>query len=176
MTDNASQLIFEMHKGQAQFAYFQLGAAGGAIAFAIHETAELSLADAPWPLGLAVGLWALSFALGCFGLDARQDGIQTNAAFLQLMRDAPPYMGDPEIVDTIERAKETVKADLRRPIVRFRWQKWMLFAGALAYIGGHVMQMATIPPRAIAAPVPSRGPEPILAPSQQRPAPEGARR
>jgi hypothetical protein len=148
MASNATQLIFELHKGQAQFAYFLLGAAGGAIAFAIHETAEVSLADAPWPLGLAVTLWALSFAFGCFGIDARQDGLHANALFLQVFGDIPDPQANPAVGKVLEDAKKTVQKELGKPIARFRWQKWTLFAGALAYIGGHVMQMATIPSKA----------------------------
>ena len=145
MSDNANQLIFEHHKGQSQFAYFQLGVAASAIAFAIHETTRLSLADAPWPLAVAVALWAISFALGCFGIDARQDGIWANALFLQVFGDVPAQPLNSPGAKVVNDAKETVKKDLKKPVTLFRWQKWALFAGALFYIGGHVMQMATIP-------------------------------
>lgn len=172
MSDNANQLIFEHRKGQSQFAYFQLGVAASAIAFAIHETAELSLTDAPWPLGAAVALWALSFAIGCFGIDARQDGIHSNALFLHIFGDIPAQHGNMAIAQVLEDAKKDVKKDLRKPVTLFCWQKWALFTGALFYIGGHIMQMATIPPKqAIAATAPVKAP-----PAKQRPAPEGARR
>lgn len=145
MADNANQLIFEIHKGQSQFAYFQLGVAASAIAFAIHETTGLPLSQAPWPLGAAVALWALSFALGCFGIDARQDGLHTNALFLQIFGDVLHMPMDSSAKSTIESAKEAVKVDLRKPLVLFGCQKWALFAGALFYIAGHIMQMAAIP-------------------------------
>jgi hypothetical protein len=145
MTSNTTQLIFELHKGQAQFAYFQLGVAASAMAFAIHETAGLSLSDAPWPLAVAVALWALSFALGCFGMDARQDGIQSNAAYLRAFGDLPDQLAGSEGAKVVGGAKDTVTKALRKPVTRFRWQKWALFAGALFYIGGHIMQMAAIP-------------------------------
>lgn len=165
MSSNATQLIFELHKGQSQFAYFQLGVAASAIAFAIHETADLALADAPWPLGLAVALWSVSFALGCFGLDARQDGILSNASFLQLTEGVPANISTPALAQAIEDMKSDVIKDLRRPIVRFGWQKWTLFAGALAFITGHVMQMAGTPAKAS---------EPVSA--HERPTAEGVRR
>jgi hypothetical protein len=172
MSDNASQLIFELHKGQSQFAYFQLGVAASAIAFAVHQTANTSLVDAPWPLAVAVGLWALSFALGCFGLDARQAGILSNASFLQLSREFAAEATDPAFTQTFEEIKADVKKDLRRPATRFRWQKWTLFAGALFYIGGHVMQMAAIAPRAATvATEPTPAASAVTA--RQRPAPEG---
>jgi hypothetical protein len=150
MTSNTTQLIFELQKGQAQFAYFQLGVAASAMAFAIHETGGLPLADAPWALGLAVTLWALSFALGCFGIDARQDGIQSNAAFLRAFGDLSAQPVGSEGANVVARAKDAVAKDLRKPVTRFRWQKWTLFAGALFYIGGHIMQMAALPAKGAA--------------------------
>ena len=159
MSERAAQLIFEVHKGQSQFAYFQLGVAASAIAFAVHETAGTSLADAPWPLGLAVVLWAVSFALGCFGLDARQGGLLTNAAFVQATSDIPIHHRTTNVAQVIEEMKDDVAKALQRPSTRFRWQKWALFAGALAYIAGHMMQMATIPSKgpAIATVASTRG-------------------
>ena len=146
--DKATQLIFEVHKGQSQFGYFLLGVAARAIAFAIHDTAGVSLRDAPWPLGVAVALWAISFALGCFGLEARQAALASNAAFLRALQDTPAQARDlPEIAKAIETTKSNVEKNLKRPRDRFRWQQWTLFAGAVAYIAGHVMQMAATPPQ-----------------------------
>ena len=145
MSERAAQLIFELHKGQSQFAYFQLGVAASAIAFAIHRTTGVSLADAPWPIGLAVLLWALSFALGCFGLDARQTGLLSNAAFLEAVHEVQVRMPGVDLAEITAESKKQVGRDLGRPVTRFRWQKWLLFAGAIAYICGHLMQMAAIP-------------------------------
>lgn len=148
MSESADPLIFEAHKGQSQFAYFQLGVAASAIAFAIHETNGLSLADAPWPLGLAVLLWAISFALGCFGLDARENALHHNIAFLKETSGIPPQHRTANVTQAIAKFRDTVGDRFDRTGRRFRWQKWALFAGALAYIGGHVMQMAATPPKA----------------------------
>ena len=154
-SEKATQLIFEVHKGQSQFAYFLLGVAASAIAFAIHETDGLSLADAPWPLALAVALWAISFALGCFGLEARQGGLVSNAVFLQASSGTPTEAaGIPSIAAAIETTKTNVEKNLKRPRIHFGWQKWTLFAGALAYIAAHVMQMAATPSKAGAASAP----------------------
>jgi hypothetical protein len=101
----------------------------------------VALADAPWPLGVAVALWALSFALGCFGIDARQDGLLTNAIYLRVFGDLPAQPPNSPGAKVMAEAEETVKKDLRRPFGLFRWQKWTLFLGALAYIAGHVMQL-----------------------------------
>ena len=75
MADTHVDLVFEASRGQAQFAYFQLGLAASAIAFAVHETEGKSLADTPWPIGLAVGLWGMSFVAGCLGVEARHRGL-----------------------------------------------------------------------------------------------------
>lgn len=145
MSDRATQLVFEVHKGQSQFAYFLLGVAASATAFAVHETAGAALADTPWPLGLAVVLWAASFAIGCFGIDARQEGLVLNASFLQLTRGIPSGPTSDELAKVLKEMRDDVAKALKRPVNRFRLQKWVLFAGALAYIGGHVMQMAATP-------------------------------
>ncbi|WP_295640252.1 hypothetical protein [Novosphingobium sp.] len=163
MSDNASQLLFEFHKGQAQFAYFQLGVAASAIAFAIHETTGLALADAPWPLGAAVLAWGMAFALGCFGLEARQDGIHTNALFLQIFGGLRP--DSHEAAKVIEDAKATVSKDLGKPRVFFRWQRWSLFAGACFYVAGHLMQMATLPSKHPPTPKPSASMTHLIPPS-----------
>ena len=145
MSEREAQIIFEALKGQSQFAYFQLGVAASAMAFAIHETAGVSLADAPWPLGVAVALWAVSFALGCFGLDAREYALHHNASFIRETSNIPPQLRTANIAQAIDEFKDTVGDRFERTRRRFRWQKWTLFAGALAYIAGHMMQMAAIP-------------------------------
>jgi len=142
MAGSETDLYFEHLKGQAQFAYFQLGVAASATAFAVHETAESSLQETPWPIGAAVALWALSFGVGCFGMTARQRGMQTNLQYLAAKRGIPPAVDDPELAKVIADAKRITQNDLDRPMIRFRWQLYTLFGGALFYIGGHIMQMA----------------------------------
>ena len=142
----STELYFEHLKGQAQFAYFQLGVAASAIAFAVHETDGHALSDTPWPIGAAVALWAVSFALGCFGVDARQRGMNTNLQYLEAKRDIPAALIDDELRTVLSKAKAITQKDLDRPRARFRWQQWTLFAGALFYIAGHIVQMAATPP------------------------------
>jgi hypothetical protein len=147
MSENAKQLILEVHKGQSQFAYFQLGLAASAIAFAVHQTTGDSLAETPWPIGLAVFLWAASFALGCFGIGARQRGLLSNAQFLLSTRGIPEEPANADLAAAVNDVKAEVVKDLKRPATLFKWQMWALFAGALAYVGGHVMQMSAVPPK-----------------------------
>ena len=146
MDDNATALIFEHLKSQAQFAYFQLGVAASAIAFAVHETDGRALRSTPWPIGAAVAIWAFSFGAGCFGIELHQQGMRSNAAFLVATRG----MGSESLLASeaqqfVKWAKTLTQADLNRPGRRFRWQMWSLFAGGFAYVAGHVMAMAAVP-------------------------------
>jgi hypothetical protein len=145
MSDGTNDLIFEASRGQAQFAYFQLGLAASAIAFAVHETDGKALADTPWPLGLAVAMWALSFALGCFGVIARHQGLATNARFNMATRGAQMVHNMPELQAALDEAKNKTQRALDKPFGRFQGQLWLLFAGAMAYVAGHIMQMAATP-------------------------------
>lgn len=139
------ELYFEHTKSQAQFAYFQLGLTASAIAFAVHETDGHSLIDTPWLIGVAVALWGSSFAIGCFGLDARQRGMLTNLQYLEVTKDVPRVNADPALVAVMTKAKGIVQTDIDRPLPRFRRQLHLLFLGAVAYVGGHIMDMASTP-------------------------------
>ena len=145
MSTPRNDLQSEHTKSQAQFAYFLLGLAASAIAYAIHETQGWSLKEAPWPIGVAVGLWALSFGLGCFGVKARQQATITNIAFL----DSTQGLNAAQVAQHMPEVHETARKDVNRPVCFFDWQLWMLFAGALFYIDGHLMQMAATPPKAV---------------------------
>ena len=145
MSENRTQLVFEAHKAQSQFAYFQLGLTASAIAFAIHQTRDASLADTPWPFGLAVAAWALSFAMGGFGLDAHKQGLLSNAGLLKALDETPHEYRQGDIARAIETAMDLVGKDLNRPVTLFRLQKWLLFVGALAFIAGHLTNMAATP-------------------------------
>ena len=152
MASTAETLAFEHLKSQTQFAYFQLGLAASAIAFAVHETSGHALRDTPWPIGAAVFIWAISFASGCFGVEAHQRGMRTNFRYLQMPAVHPIHLQDQKIAAAVEAAKVVVENDLNRPGKRFRLQLWFLFAGAMAYVAGHVMQMANLPITAAKSP------------------------
>lgn len=144
--NNEKELIFEVTKGRAQFAYFLLGIAASAIAFAIHETTGKSLWTTPWPMGVGVILWAGSFAAGCAGEAARLDGMTENARYLQARRGVPAHwLASVEGKKITEEAEKSVRDALNRPFRRFDWQLWSLFAGAVFYLAGHIMTMAAVP-------------------------------
>ena len=112
--------------------------------------------DTPWPTGVAVALWGASFAIGCFGLDARQRGMMTNLQYLEVVKDVPRVGADPTLVAVITKAKGIVQTDIDRPLPRFRRQLHLLFLGAVAYIAGHIMDMASTPSAAEKAKVAAR--------------------
>lgn len=143
----ATELYFESHKSISQFAYFQLGVAASAIAFAVHETDGRSLYSTPWPIGAAVALWALSFFLGSLGVNARIRSINLNAAFLIAKEKFPPeWRGELERLPEHSEFERDIELSANRPTPLFRWQLRFLFFGALAYIAGHLMDMAAMPP------------------------------
>lgn len=145
MSDNHRDLVFETIKGEAQFAYFQLGIAASAIAFSVHQTRAQALSDTPWLIGFGVGLWAISFAVGCFGISARQRGLYLNINLIEAERESQGIDHIPEVAELMQGIRERTQAASRRPRTLFRIQQIALFIGALAYIGGHVQQMAKLP-------------------------------
>jgi hypothetical protein len=158
------ELVSEHTKGQAQLVYFLLGLAASAIAFAVHETEGAALKDTPWPLGVAVALWAFSFVMGCFSVTARQRAIVTNLAFL----DATKGLTQAVVDEKLAGIKKTTQDDINRPFKFFDRQLWLMFAGALFYIGGHVMQMATTPPKTVSGAI---APKPALTVAPRNSAP-----
>lgn len=146
MSDREAGLHSEHMKGQAQFAYFLLGLAASAIAFAVHETTGKSLADTPWPMILGVCLWGLSFMAGCFGLNKRQEGIRINILYLRAVRRLSAVDLQHPTIRSIE--DDTQKA-LSLPRTRFDFQLWAFFLGAVAYVTGHAMEMAVTPTKSV---------------------------
>ena len=127
MSATREGLLSEHSKGQAQLVYFLLGLAASAIAFAVHETDGEALKETPWPLGIAVALWAFSFAMGCFSVTAHQRAIISNVAFL----DATKGLSRAIIDEQLSNLKKTTQDDINRPFKFFDWQLWTMFAGAL---------------------------------------------
>ncbi len=139
----APDVYFEMTKSVAQYAYFQLGVAGGAIAFAAHQTRDMALLHTPWPIGAAVALWAISFACGCSGLEARSDGLAANAKLLFMEEQTPPqWLATVKTFPEYQQWHRDVEEMSQKPWSRFKWQVRTLYLGALAYVAGHIMLMA----------------------------------
>jgi len=143
--------LYRTHaEGQTKFAYFVLGVAASAIAFAIHSTTGQALNWSHAPIGVAVILWSASFFFGLRYLSLRQGFLHINMdlAMLQEGRFRPEWQGmSPQEVEEIIRAA-IAKADPKMGTVYLR-QQWTLFGGALFYIAGHVLQMALLQPTPI---------------------------
>jgi uncharacterized membrane protein YeaQ/YmgE (transglycosylase-associated protein family) len=144
MDDALRELYGEAQRSQAQFIYFVLGAAGAAIGFAVHQTTGKPLTWIMAPIGAAVILWALSFFCGLVAIQRRQAAIfrnfnfhQTKAGALQISPHAHVILAE----EFAEAEAELTKLS-RKPHAWMALQRWCLFLGALAYLTGHVMQMA----------------------------------
>lgn len=144
MGDEATELYRQHTEGHSKFVYFLLGVSASAIAFAIHETRGERLTALHAPIGVAVLLFAASFAAGLSGLGARQKVMMANAEILKLQRGVkvpPPALS---VADCIDAMRHALEDEAVRGSRRWRWQQWCLFAGALAYIVGHVLMMAEV--------------------------------
>jgi hypothetical protein len=141
----SNDLKTEFQKSQAQFAYFQLGAAASAIAYAVHETKGQSLSTTPYLIIVGVFVWMASFFFGCIGEDARLGGMVTNIHFLDLTKGLTPAEMQSEIISKM--THDTKEAVGRGPKF-FKRQLWLFFVGSALYVAGHGWQMWKTPPSA----------------------------
>ena len=75
------------------------------------------------------------------------EGMAVNIAYLDFMAKVPPLQRLGELdKQAIERVTKTVGVSAAKPHRFFQWQRWTLFAGAVLYVAGHGIQMASIPP------------------------------
>jgi hypothetical protein len=112
-----------------------LSAAGAGIAFALHQTADARLEWWLIPAAAAVACWAGSFACGIFNSHAKQAAIKLNIAILRF-----------EKINQQERA-DALALDFKkcndRATRTYLGQLWGLLAGAVFYVAGHVLRVAT---------------------------------
>jgi hypothetical protein len=136
--DPAVQELHKAHReGLEKYVYFLLAAAGTAIAFAITQTQTATLSPTKIPLGAAMAFWALSFYCGCRQLLETSGILYQNYQFLRMRGDVN-FPGDPNFF-------EELQADLEKQADKSgTWGKWqfrLLIAGAVLYIGWHIMEM-----------------------------------
>src|SRR5947207_633954 len=145
MPDDKDLELFRLHRAeQSKYVYFILAAAAGGIALAVRVTAEATLHWALLPLGGAVVCWGLSFFYGCRNLQYVQGILRANVALLQMARGEHPMVGP----DPVRRAaatgvlREIIEADIEATGHHYLWQFRYLVAGAVLFIGWHVLQIA----------------------------------
>ncbi len=141
---SAAEEIYKQHSdSQSRFAYFLLGAAGSAVAFAVHQTKDDALSLLHIPLGVAVVAWSASFMLGLRYLGYRQVLMSANLEMLKL-QDGTHHLGPQGVVvpEYVEIARKACDEINEKAGARARWQQRFLVVGALAFIAGHVLEMA----------------------------------
>lgn len=107
------------------------GVAASAIAFAIHETADRSASEALIPIGLAVIAWAVSFAAGIICSHGKQAAMRFNIAELR----------SEQTTEFSAEMKSSFRQHNRKAQVAYQVQIWLLLAGAVLYVIGHVMHI-----------------------------------
>jgi hypothetical protein len=141
---NADVELFKVHRQvQEKHDYFLLAAAGAAIGFALAQTKDAHLGWDHALLGVAVLSWGLSFYAGCRRLSYVDSNLWVNAELRTIMRGEHPEVGaHPQRVAA---AAEGTRIAFDRNMTTGR--KWgiaqfrLLIAGALAYVGWHILQM-----------------------------------
>ncbi|MEQ8281668.1 MAG: hypothetical protein RIC04_02760 [Parvibaculum sp.] len=138
-------LIKTQQAEQLKFTYFLLASAGAAIAFALTQTHQQTLAGAHAFLGLALAMWALSFWCGCIYLRhvdvmlaANIERVRLQTRFFQQNPDRAAQMIDDVNVTFSNKKRAGIRAS--------RWQYILLFAGALFFAAWRFMEMYSYVP------------------------------
>lgn len=136
--------VFKLHRqGQDKMTYFLLAAAGAAIGFALSQTREAGLGQHHAPLGLALLCWGGSFYAGCNQLRLTDSILYSNAEMLKIKRGAHPEVGShPELIQAAsEGVRQAVDKKAGRAQRSGHWQFRLILAGAIFYIGWHILEM-----------------------------------
>ncbi|WP_324742085.1 hypothetical protein U8326_02250 [Tsuneonella sp. CC-YZS046] len=146
MSDGLLDIYSELQRSMSQFIHFVLGAAGGGIAFAVHQTSGEPFSPAMIPIGAAVIFWAISFFSGLVALQRRQSFLTLNFNIIQFKKNAYEQLPEAHIylTEEFERGKTDLKSAAAKPLFWMTWQRWNLFVGALAYLAGHIWQMSLV--------------------------------
>ena len=145
VSDDATEM-YRLHvEGYSRFVYFLLGVAALAIAFAVHQTRGQALEWTHAPIGVAVTCWAASFACGLSGLGRRQNVLRGNLEMAKLQQGlAAPPVASASIDMAAAALREAIETESGSVARRFRWQQYLLSAGPVSYLAGHVWAMARI--------------------------------
>jgi len=141
--DGEMEIYRTLRDTQSRYVYFLLGVAGAAIAFAVTQTREAALSWSQVPLGAAVVLWAASFYAGCRNIVWVTAGLRANAELLDVNAGRSKITGTN--LQAIHAAREQLHGIFEEHSARansnYRRQFRFLVAGAVAYVGWHVLEM-----------------------------------
>ncbi|MDZ4818739.1 MAG: hypothetical protein SGJ20_07180 [Planctomycetota bacterium] len=179
MSNENSLELYRAHRtGQDKYDYFLLAVAGGAIALAVNQTQNATLAWSQIPLAVAVLSWGISFWSGCRRLYHVNTGLGANLELLLVQSGSRDVGGGPERVRVIETAlRDLMKDTGQRASTFFKWQFSLLVFGAVSFVGWHVLEMGlraeAQPPRqqpAAIAPSDDRAAKNVPIPASLQPA------
>jgi hypothetical protein len=143
-------LYSKITEAQSKYIYFKIAAALSAIAFTVHVTQDDQLTATHAAFGLAVLLWAVSAG---FGLKSVNNGTSIMTLNLEAMAahrgtSAILSRADQKLLeqhpyemkeDVLRQRVEELNIQTRR-LVGDQW--WLLLWGGIAFLVGHVLQMA----------------------------------
>lgn len=145
MSDLKTDIAKQLSEEQSKYTYFLLAAAASCIALSIQRTTGSTVSWWDVPLGIAVIFWGASFWSGCYNRAYHSTTLYANVAFLQLADGT--HDNQPSHPDAVRAAMEGVRAAAdQNSTSANRWGKRqfrMLIAGALFFIGWHVIGMVT---------------------------------
>ena len=139
------QLEQAVNSGQERFAFFFLALSASAIAFAVVRTEDVE--PAIWMLFIAGAIlcWAGSFAAGCLHVSSKLHAQSASLGAARISRGQDEDVGSHpalmakglQVVTNIvkEKAKQSAWAGV--------WQIWLFAGGAVVYVVGHAIRIAT---------------------------------
>lgn len=132
-----------LRESQGKYTYFLLAAVGAAVGFALSQTKESALCLSQIPLGIAVGLWGLSFYLGCKNISYVNSLLYANSEMLRIESGQHPEVGQhPQMVEAAsEGVRDAMESNAEKANVLGKWQFSTLIGGAVFYIIWHVIEM-----------------------------------
>jgi len=143
----ASEQLLEIYRqlrtSQEKYIYFILAAAASAVAFALVRTECLPLSPRLVPWGIALLLWDLSFLCGCQHLRYVCSTLFANVQLLKIQRGQDPTVGPhPDIISAAsEGIRSAIEYNSERANTLAKAQLYLFFAGAVAYVIWHLLQM-----------------------------------
>ena len=144
MTSEAEKEVYRASRSaQDRYAYFLLAAAGAGIALAVNQTEGAVLAWAQLPLAVGVLSWGLSFYYGCRHLIYVTSTLLANAELLKVQGGKHPEVGSNlQIMAAASEGIRQAIEDNAAYTTRFAlWQFRLLVAGAVFFVGWHVLEM-----------------------------------
>jgi len=132
-----------LRSAQDKYTYYQLTAAGAAIALAVNQTQGATISCSQIPLALGVLAWGLSFFFGCRHLSYVASTLYSNAELLKVESGHHPHVGThPQFMKTAsEGIRQAIESNSEHANRFGRWQFRLLITGAIFYVGWHVLEM-----------------------------------